>query len=56
MRREALMARHDPRDYVLGQELIAKILATGGPDLGRHHLVDAFQLPGTVTPEHLHTR
>jgi hypothetical protein len=28
------MARHDPRDYVLGQEPIAKILATGAQTWG----------------------
>jgi mannose-6-phosphate isomerase-like protein (cupin superfamily) len=50
------MAGHDPRDYVLGQELRVKILATGAQTSGRHDLVDAFQLPDTATPLHLHTR
>jgi mannose-6-phosphate isomerase-like protein (cupin superfamily) len=44
------------RDYVLGQELRVRILTTGTDTSGRHDLVDAFQLPDTVTPLHLHTR
>lgn len=50
------MASHDPRDYVLGQELRVRILTTGAETSGRHDLVDAFQLPDTATPVHLHTR
>ena len=50
------MAHHDPRDYVLGQELRVRILTTGAQTSGRHDLVDAFQLPDTATPLHLHTR
>jgi quercetin dioxygenase-like cupin family protein len=50
------MAGHDPRDYVLGQELRVRILTTGAETSGRHDLIDAFQLPGTATPLHLHTR
>jgi quercetin dioxygenase-like cupin family protein len=50
------MTCHDPRDYALGQELRVRILTTGAQTSGRHDLVDAFQLPDTVTPLHLHTR
>ena len=50
------MAGHDPRDYVLGQDLRIRILTTGAEISGRHDLVDAFQLPDTLTPLHLHTR
>jgi quercetin dioxygenase-like cupin family protein len=50
------MTRPEPRDYVLGQELTVHILTTGAQTSGRHDLVDAFQLPDTVTPLHLHTR
>jgi mannose-6-phosphate isomerase-like protein (cupin superfamily) len=50
------MAHHDPRDYVLGQELRVRILTTGAQTSGRHDLVDAFQLPDSATPLHLHTR
>jgi quercetin dioxygenase-like cupin family protein len=50
------MACHDPRDYVLGQELRVRILTTGAETSGRHDLIDAFQLPGTATPLHRHTR
>jgi quercetin dioxygenase-like cupin family protein len=50
------MVSHDPCDYVLGQELRVRILATGAETSGRHDLVDAFQLPDTATPVHLHTR
>ena len=50
------MASHDPRDYVLGQELRVRILTTGAETSGRHDLIDAFQLPDTATPVHLHTR
>ena len=50
------MASNDPRDYVLGQELTVRILTTGEQTSGRHDLVDAFQLPDTATPLHLHTR
>jgi mannose-6-phosphate isomerase-like protein (cupin superfamily) len=50
------MACHDPRDYVLGQDLRVRILTTGPQTSGRHDLVDAFQLPDTLTPLHLHTR
>jgi mannose-6-phosphate isomerase-like protein (cupin superfamily) len=50
------MASHEPRDYVLGQELRVRILTTGAETSGRHDLVDAFQLPDTATPVHLHTR
>ena len=50
------MAGHDPRDYVLGQDLRIRILTTGAETSGRHDLVDAFQLPDTLTPLHLHTR
>jgi quercetin dioxygenase-like cupin family protein len=50
------MGHHDPRDYVLGQELRVRILTTGAQTSGRHDLVDAFQLPDTATPLHLHTR
>lgn len=50
------MARHDPRDYVLGQDLRVRILTAGPQTSGRHDLVDAFQLPDTLTPLHLHTR
>jgi mannose-6-phosphate isomerase-like protein (cupin superfamily) len=46
----------DPRDYALGQELTVRILTTGAQTSGRHDLVDAFQLPDTSTPLHLHTR
>src|SRR6202035_381395 len=49
------MACHDPRDYVLGQDLRVRILTTGPQTSGRHDLVDAFQLPDTLTPLHLHT-
>jgi mannose-6-phosphate isomerase-like protein (cupin superfamily) len=50
------MACHDPRDYVLGQDLRVRILTTGAETLGRHDLVDALQLPDTLTPLHLHTQ
>ena len=50
------MASNDLRDYVLGQELTVRILTTGEQTSGRHDLVDAFQLPDTATPLHLHTR
>ena len=50
------MTSHDPRDYMLGQELRVRILTTGAETAGRHDLVDAFQLPDTATPVHLHTR
>jgi mannose-6-phosphate isomerase-like protein (cupin superfamily) len=50
------MAWHDPRDYVLGQDLRVRILTTGPQTSGRHDLVEAFQLPDTLTPLHLHTR
>ena len=50
------MAGHDPRDYVLGQDLRIRILTTGAETSGRHDLVDAFQLPDTLTPLHLHIR
>jgi mannose-6-phosphate isomerase-like protein (cupin superfamily) len=50
------LASHDPRDYVLGQEVRVRILTTGAETSGRHDLVDAFQLPDTATPVHLHTR
>jgi hypothetical protein len=50
------MACHDPRDYVLGQDLRVRILTAGPQTSGRHDLVDAFQLPDTLTPLHLHTR
>src|ERR1700724_1248979 len=50
------MVSDDPRDYVLGQELRVRILTTGAETSGRHDLVDAFQLPDTATPVHLHTR
>ena len=50
------MACHDPRDYVLGQDLRVRILTTGPQTSGRHDLVDALQLPDTLTPLHLHTR
>jgi hypothetical protein len=48
------MAHLDPRDYVLGQELRVRILTTGAQTSGRHDLVDAFQLPDSATPLHLH--
>jgi quercetin dioxygenase-like cupin family protein len=50
------MTCHDPRNYALGQELRVRVLTTGVQTSGRHDLVDAFQLPDTVTPLHLHTR
>jgi mannose-6-phosphate isomerase-like protein (cupin superfamily) len=50
------MASHDPRHYVLGQELRVRILTTGAETSGRHDLLDAFALPDTATPLHLHTR
>jgi mannose-6-phosphate isomerase-like protein (cupin superfamily) len=50
------MACHDPRDYVLGQELRVRILTTGVETSGRRDLVEAFQAPDTATPLHLHTR
>jgi quercetin dioxygenase-like cupin family protein len=50
------MICHDPRNYALGQELRVRVLTTGAQTSGRHDLVDAFQLPDTVTPLHLHTR
>jgi mannose-6-phosphate isomerase-like protein (cupin superfamily) len=50
------MASHDPRDYVLGQELRVRILTTGAETSGRHDLIDASPLPYTATPLHLHTR
>jgi mannose-6-phosphate isomerase-like protein (cupin superfamily) len=50
------MASNDLRDYVLGQELTVRILTTGEQTSGRHDVVDAFQLPDTATPLHLHTR
>lgn len=50
------MTCHDPRSYALGQELRVRVLTTGAETSGRHDLVDAFQLPVTVTPLHLHTR
>jgi len=50
------MAHHDPRDYVLGQELRVRILTTGAETSGRHDVVEAIQFPDTATPLHLHTR
>jgi mannose-6-phosphate isomerase-like protein (cupin superfamily) len=50
------MAHHDPRDYVLGQELRIRILTTGAETSGRHDVVEAFQFPDTATPLHLHMR
>src|ERR1700761_4015375 len=46
------MACHDPRHYVLGQDLRVRILTTGSQTSGRHDLVDAFQLPDSLTPLH----
>jgi quercetin dioxygenase-like cupin family protein len=42
--------------YVLGRELDVRILTTGDDTEGRYDMVDAFQLPNTATPLHLHTR
>jgi quercetin dioxygenase-like cupin family protein len=50
------MTDHDPRDYVLGQELKVRILTTGADTSGRHDLMNAFQLPDSATPLHMHTR
>jgi mannose-6-phosphate isomerase-like protein (cupin superfamily) len=50
------MGHHDPRDYVLGQELRVRILTTGADTSARHDVVEAFQFPDTATPLHLHTR
>lgn len=44
------------REFVWGQELRARILATGAETAGRHDLVDATTRPGEQTPLHLHTR
>lgn len=44
------------RRYRLGQDLDVRILVTSEDTEGRHDLVDAFQLPNTATPLHLHTR
>ena len=44
------------RRYRLGKELDVRILVTSEDTEGRHDLVDAFQLPNTATPLHLHTR
>jgi mannose-6-phosphate isomerase-like protein (cupin superfamily) len=37
-------------------ELRVRILTTGAETSGRHNLLDAFALPDTATPLHLHTR
>jgi mannose-6-phosphate isomerase-like protein (cupin superfamily) len=44
------------RRYRLGKDLDVRILVTSEDTEGRHDLVDAFQLPNTATPLHLHTR
>jgi quercetin dioxygenase-like cupin family protein len=44
------------RRYRLGKELDVRILVTSEDTEGRHDLVDAFRLPNTATPLHLHTR
>jgi quercetin dioxygenase-like cupin family protein len=42
--------------YRLGNELDVRILVTSEDTEGRHDLVDAFQLPHTMTPFRTHTR
>lgn len=42
--------------YALGQELRVNILTRAAETAGRHDMVDAFMLPNSATPPHLHTR
>jgi len=50
------MVNHNRHHYVLGQELRITVHTTGAETCGRHDLLEAFQLPNTITPLHLHTR
>jgi mannose-6-phosphate isomerase-like protein (cupin superfamily) len=46
----------EDRDFVLGAQLRATILATGEETEGRHDLTLGVMPPGAMTPLHLHTR
>jgi quercetin dioxygenase-like cupin family protein len=52
----AAMPNSGEREFLLGQELRAKILTTGPETGGRHDLTEATQPAGQRTPLHLHTR